>query len=114
MRRIAVMFVVAAICSLSAFAKNMKILVVKTSPEIHDASGEKKVKSGIKLIKGVKFVAADTKSKTVTITYDADKSAANDLLAALEKLGYKAQVVSDKAAPQKSHAIDGVTSASAR
>lgn len=114
MKRIALICFAVIVCSLSAFAKHLKVLVVKTSPEMYCEKCEKKVKSSIKLVKGTKLIAADLKNKTVTITYDADKSSTEDYLSAFEKIGYKAKILSDKAAPKKSHAVDGVSSASAR
>ncbi len=114
MRRIAVVFIVAVISGISAFAKNLKQLVVKTSPEMHCESCEKKIKSNIRFVKGTKLITTDLKSKTVTITYDADKAGADDFLSAFEKIGYKANILSDKALPKKSHAVDGTTSATVK
>lgn len=114
MKRIALICFAVIVCSLSAFAKNLKVLVVKTSPEMYCEKCEKKVKSSIKLVKGTKLIATDLKNKTVTITYDADKSSTEDFFSAFKRIGYKAEILSDKAAPKKRHAVDGVSSASAR
>lgn len=109
-----VTFVVACLCCVHASTKTLKVLVVKTLPEMHCEKCEKKIKSNIRLVKGTKLIVTDLTSKTVSITYDADKSAAEDFMVAFEKIGYKVTVVSDKVAPKKTHAIDGTTSASSK
>lgn len=79
------------ICTLG-WAKDIRTVVLKTSPEMHCANCEKKIKGNIRFEKGIKDIVTDLKEKTVTIKYDADKTTVEDIVAGFAKIGYKATV----------------------
>ena len=95
------MMVAAMLCCATTFAKDLKVLVVNTSPEMHCNSCETKIKNNIRFTAGVKRIETNLETKKVTITYDGDKTDAKKILAAFKKIGYTATVVSDGAAPEK-------------
>lgn len=99
------------ILSLPTFAKDIKTLVVKTSPEMHCNGCETKIKNNIRFTAGVKKIDTDLSTKQVTIQYDADKTDAKAIVKAFDKIGYKATVVSDKNAESKKQPVDGSTAA---
>ena len=78
-----------ALMSVSAFAKDIKTFVVTTTPQMHCAGCENKIKNGLKFEKGVKDIQTSVPNQTVTVKYDADKTSAEDLTKAFEKIGYK-------------------------
>ena len=53
-------------------AKDIRTAVFKVS-QMHCENCERKVKNNIKFEKGVKDFSTDLKTKTVSITYDAEK-----------------------------------------
>ncbi len=71
--------------------KEVKTVVFKVG--LHCQNCVKKVKENISFEKGVKGLEVSLDSKTVTITYDPAKTDAQTLQKAIEKLGYKAEVV---------------------
>ncbi len=79
----------------SAFAKDIKTLVVTPAPQMHCASCEKKIKDGLRFERGVKDIATSLEKQTVTVKYDADKTTEEKLLNCFTKIGYKATVVKD-------------------
>ena len=101
MKRMVMMVVAAMLCCATTFAKELKVLVVNTSPEMHCNSCETKIKNNIRFTAGVKRIETNLETKKVTITYDGDKTDAKTILAAFKKIGYTATVVSDGAAPEK-------------
>lgn len=114
MKKILTFLAAAMLCCATAIAKDMKVLVVKTSPEMHCENCEKKIKNNIRFTAGVKKIATDLDKKLVAVTYDADKTSAKTIIAAFKKIGYTATVVSDKAQESKSAPVDGQTGASAQ
>lgn len=109
------LMVAALLCCASAFAKDLKVLVVNTAPEMHCNSCETKIKNNIRFTAGVKRIETNLETKKVAITYDGDKTDAKTIIAAFKKIGYTATVVSDGAAPQsgaKKKPVDGVSGAS--
>ncbi|MBR1389298.1 MAG: cation transporter [Prevotella sp.] len=88
---------VAAVCN----AKDIKTVVLNTAPEMHCSSCENKIKSNIKFEKGIKDIQTNLTDKTVTITYDADKTNVEKIIAGFKKIDYVATVAgSEAAAPQ--------------
>ena len=80
---------VAAICQV----KDIKTVVLKTSPEMHCANCEKKIKTNIRFETGVKSIVTNLKTKTVTIQYDADKTTVGDIIKGFKKIKYEATEV---------------------
>lgn len=63
-------------------------LVVTTTPAMHCANCESKIKSHIRFVKGTKKIETSVPGQTVTIVYDSRKSTYADFEAAFKKIGY--------------------------
>lgn len=81
----------------TAFAKDFRTVVFKVE-QMMCQNCEKKVKDNIKFEKGLKKFTTDLKVKTVTITYDAEKTNVEQLQAGFKKFKYEAVVIEDKKA----------------
>ena len=92
----------------SCFAKDIKTVVLTTTPEIHCANCEKTIKENIRFEKGVKSIKTNLDNKTITIDYDADKTDVPTIIKGFQKIGYEAVEV--KPAPQKAD-VDAETGA---
>ena len=93
------LFIIAMLMmSVMAFAKDVKTVVFTTQPQMHCSSCEDKIKSNLRFEKGIKTIETSVENQTVTVTYDADKTTAENLQKGFEKFGYTASVV-DNAAP---------------
>lgn len=64
-------------------------LVVTTTPQMHCANCEQKIKQHIRFVKGVKRIVTSVPRQTVTIIYDPSKSVPADFAAAFRKIGYE-------------------------
>jgi copper chaperone CopZ len=83
-----------AVCSLSSvLAKDIKTVVLTTTPQMHCHNCENKIKNNIRFEKGVKEIQTDLETKNVTVTYDADKTNVENLIAGFKKIGYTATEV---------------------
>ena len=85
-----------AIASVSASAQRTKsadTLQVTTTPQMHCANCEKKIKSNIRFVKGVKKIETSVSGQTVTIVYEPSKSGYEDFVKAFQKIGYKIEKV---------------------
>ena len=80
--------------------KEIRVLVVTTTPEMHCKNCEKKIKENIRFEPGVRNIETSLERQQVTITYNADKTDAKKLCEAMDKIGYTAKVVSDQPAEQ--------------
>lgn len=81
---------------MSVVAKDLRTVTFKV--EQMECSGcEKKVVNQVKFEKGLKRLDTDVKSRTVTITYDADKTSVEKLKASFAEINYEAKVISDVA-----------------
>ena len=88
-----------AISSVSASAQRTKsadTLQVTTTPQMHCANCEKKIKSNIRFVKGVKKIETSVSGQTVTIVYEPSKSGYEDFVKAFQKIGYKIEKVKDE------------------
>ena len=74
-------------------AKDIKTLVVTTLPQMHCENCENKIKGNLRFEKGVKTIETSIPDQQVTITYDADKTTAENIIRGFEKLGYRATEV---------------------
>lgn len=92
------MLVLAAV---SASAKDIKTLVVTTNPKMHCESCENKIKGNLRFEKGIKKIETSIPNQTVTITYDADKNQAENIIKAFGKFGYEAKEAEKKCCGQK-------------
>ena len=85
-----------AIASVSVSAqksKSAETLQVTTTPQMHCANCEKKIKTNIRFVKGVKKIETSIPNQTVTIVYEPSKSNFEDFVKAFKKIGYKIEKV---------------------
>ena len=83
--------IMAAVCfTATCFAKDIKIVVLNTDPQMHCANCESKIKNNIRFEKG------NLADKTVTIKYDADKTTVEKIIAGFAKIHYTATVVENE------------------
>ncbi len=64
---------------------------------LHCEKCAEKIKENVSFEKGVKALEIQVDDKTVKITYDGSKTDAEKLKKAIQKLGYKADIIYDKA-----------------
>ena len=76
-------------------AKDIKTVVVTTQPQMHCESCEKKIQGNLRFEKGVKQIECNIEGQRVTITYDADKTNAQNIIQSFSKFGYKATEVKE-------------------
>ena len=81
--------------------KEMRVMVVKTTPEMHCQNCEKKIKENIRFEPGVRKIETSIERQEVTITYNPAKTDAQKLTAAFAKIGYDIKVLSDQPAAKK-------------
>ncbi len=66
-------------------------LVVTTSPQMHCANCENKIKQNIRFVKGVKRIDTSLPKQEVTIVYQGEKATYSDFEKAFARIGYKIQ-----------------------
>ena len=76
--------------------KTTDTLRVSTTPQMHCANCEKKIKSNIRFVKGVRRIETSVPKQTVTIVYDPRKSSMQDFVAAFQKIGFTISQVDNK------------------
>ena len=81
---------IALALAVSCFAKDIKTVVLTTTPEIHCTGCEKKIKENIRFEKGVKSIKTNLDNKSITIEYDADKTDVPTIIKGFQKIGYEA------------------------
>ena len=81
--------------------KDLRVLVLTPTPQMHCTSCETKIKNNMRFEKGVKKVETDIAKQQVTITYDPKKNTVEGLQAGMKKIGYDTKVVSDKEVKKK-------------
>lgn len=84
-----------------SFGKDIKTVVVTTTPQMHCENCEKKIKNNIRFEKGVKDIKTSVEDQTVTIKYDADKTNIDNLIKGFSKIGYTARQVKEGEKVQK-------------
>ena len=100
-KRILATFAIALVGVTAVMAKDIRTAVFKVTQMVCE-NCENKVKNNIKFEKGVKEYVTDLKTKTVTITYDADKTDVEKLKAGFQKFNYQAELVKEaKQLPEK-------------
>ena len=81
---------------LMAAGKDLRVLVMTPTPQMHCENCENKIKKNLRFESGVKKIETSIKEQTVTVTYDAKKTDVKKIQAAMKDIGYDTQVVSDK------------------
>ena len=77
------------------FSKDIKTVVVTTTPQMHCENCENTIKGNLRFEKGVKEIATDIEAQKVTIKYDAEKTSEEKILKGFEKFKYTARVVKE-------------------
>ena len=95
------LFMVALVATGSMSAKDIHVLVVKPTPEMHCENCENKIKKNVRFAKGVKAIETSLKQQTVTIEYDAEKGSQDKIVKEFKKIGFEVKVVSDKKQEEK-------------
>ena len=90
-------------------AKRSNRETVVLSVDLHCQGCCDKIMKNIAFEKGVKDIVCDLKTKTVTVTFDANKTDVETLLKAFERINKPATVKQDEPSPQ--HEVDAETSA---
>ncbi len=80
-----------ALTAVTLQAKDIKTVVFTTTPQMHCAACENKIKNNLKYEKGVKLIETNVEQQKVTVTYDADKTTVDKLAKAFEKFNYQAR-----------------------
>ncbi len=85
------LFIIAAMAANVAAvgAKDIKTVVFTTQPKMHCQNCEKKIKNGVRFVKGVKKIDTSVERQTVTIQYDADKTSTEAIQKGFKKIGYE-------------------------
>ena len=78
---------------MATFAKDIKTVVFTTTPQMHCAACEKKIKDNLRFEKGIKSIGTSVPNQTVTVRYNADKTTPEKLQKGFEKFGYKARIL---------------------
>lgn len=81
---------------LMAAGKDLRVLVMTPTPQMHCESCENKIKKNLRFESGVKKIETNLKEQTVTVTYDATKTNVEKIQATMKEIGYDTKVVSDK------------------
>ncbi len=81
--------------------KELRVLTVTTTPEMHCQNCEKKIKENIRFEAGVKKIETNLEKQLVVITYDPAKTDSKKLTEAFAKIGYTIKVISDEPAVNK-------------
>lgn len=85
---------VALLSVAAVWAKDIRVVVFRVS-QMHCEKCEKKVKDNMRFEKGLKDLSTEVKTKTVTITYDAEKTSVKKLQAGFKKFDYVAEFVKE-------------------
>lgn len=94
MKRILLTLGVALAATLTALAETA---TVTFATSMHCESCEQRIKKNVRFEKGVKKIDVSLPAKTVTVTYDTEKTSPEALRQAIVRLGYKAEVLPAKA-----------------
>lgn len=86
-------FLLALALGTACYAKDIKTVVLTTTPEMHCANCEKRIKDNIRFEKGIKSIKTNLEDKTVTIEYDADKTTVSAIIEGFRKIRYEAKEV---------------------
>ena len=73
MKKILVMFTMMMVAMVT-FAKDIKTVVFTTTPQMHCAACENKIKSNLRFEKGIKSIETSVPDQTITVQYNTDKT----------------------------------------
>lgn len=61
------------LCEISLVFREIKTVVFTTTPQMHCAACENKIKNNLRFEKGIKNIETSVPNQTVTVKYNADK-----------------------------------------
>lgn len=93
-KRVLMMVVVVMLGVATMWAKDYYTVVFKV-PQMMCQNCENKIKKNIKFEKGLKEFSTDLENKTVTITYDAEKTDVEKLKEGFKKFKYEVEVLEE-------------------
>lgn len=76
--------------------KELRVLVMTPTPQMHCENCENKIKKNLRFEKGITKIETSVKEQTVTVTYNATKTTKENIQSAMKKIGYDTQVLSDQ------------------
>lgn len=79
--------------AISVSAKDIKTILFTTTPQMHCANCETKIKNALRFDKGVKQIKTNVEEQTVTVKFDADKVSQEKLFEDLKKIGYDSRLL---------------------
>ncbi len=62
------------LCEISLVFREIKTVVFATTPQMHCAACENKIKNNLRFEKGIKSIETSVPDQTVTVKYNADKA----------------------------------------
>lgn len=83
------LFLIAA----TGYAKDIKTVVVTTTPQMHCQNCENRVKTNLIKVEGVEGITTSLTAQTVTVKYDADKISEENLIKSFKDFKYEARKV---------------------
>lgn len=90
------LLVILSALMLMGAGKDLRVLVMTPTPQMHCENCENKIKKNLRFEKGVVNIETSVPEQTVAVTYDASKTDVKKLQAAMKQIGYDTKVVSDK------------------
>ncbi|MBR6898919.1 MAG: heavy-metal-associated domain-containing protein, partial [Bacteroidales bacterium] len=72
--------------------KDLRVLVMTPTPQMHCENCENKIKKNLRFEKGVVKIETSVEAQTVTVTYNASKTNAENIQTAMKKIGYDTKV----------------------
>ena len=62
------------LCEISLVFREIKTMAFTTTPQMHCAACENKIKNNLRFEKGIKSIETSVPNQTVTVKYNADKT----------------------------------------
>ena len=62
------------LCEISLVFREIQTVVFTTTPQMHCAACENKIKNNLRFEKGIKSIETSVPNQTVTVKYNADKT----------------------------------------
>ena len=62
------------LCEISLIFREIKTVFFTTTPQMHCAACENKIKNNLRFEKGIKSIETSVPNQTVTVKYNADKT----------------------------------------
>ena len=77
----------------TGYARDIKTVVLTTTPQMHCEKCENRVKTNLIKVKGVEGITTSLVAQTVTVKFDADKISEENLIKSFKDFEYEARKV---------------------